>query len=282
MECFDRLQSPPLALLAFGLRPRDWFPTEPLVELVGIELDVPEMRDIETGLTRDVLRSEVFREPPRPARGLQAIRSRTDHGPSAELTPAREIQGEWLRRVNGGSISNRAGNNDGTRSWRKFEPAVLFAGYLIVTLLPLGLAPAGARPPHSVWDELASGASVLAFSIMLREFVLSGRIGSMSGRIGMDLTMRLHQLLGRTALVLALVHPFLYKTCPNPPLPWDSTRQLTIVGELEPLLGGMLAWILLPSLILLAIGRTKISYRYETWRLMHGIGALAVAALILH
>ena len=162
------------------------------------------------------------------------------------------------------------------------SPRILFVGYLIVTLLPLGLAAAGARPPRSVWDELGSGAGMLAFSIMLTEFVLSGRFRSISGRIGMDLTMRLHQLLGRTALVLAFIHPFLYQTSPNQPVPWDRTRQLTIAYELEFLIGGILAWILLPSLVLLAIGRTKASYRYETWRLMHGIGALAVAALVLH
>ena len=162
------------------------------------------------------------------------------------------------------------------------SPGILFAGYLIVTLLPLGLAAAGARPPRSVWDELASGAGMLAFSIMLTEFVLSGRFRSISGRIGMDLTMRLHQLLGRTALVLVLIHPFLYETSQNPSVPWDPTRQVTIAGDLEALIGGILAWILLPSLVLLAIGRTKGSYRYETWRLMHGIGALAVAALVLH
>jgi predicted ferric reductase len=162
------------------------------------------------------------------------------------------------------------------------SPGILFAGYLIVTLLPLGLAAAGARPPRSVWDELASGAGMLAFSIMLTEFVLSGRFRSISGRIGMDLTMRLHQLLGRTALVLVLIHPFLYETSQNPSVPWDPTRQVTIAGDLEALIGGILAWILLPSLVLLAIGRTKGSYRYETWRVMHGIGALAVAALVLH
>ena len=162
------------------------------------------------------------------------------------------------------------------------SPGILFAGYLIVTLLPLGLAAAGARPPRSVWDELASGAGMLAFSIMLTEFVLSGRFRSISGRIGMDLTMRLHQLLGRTALVLVLIHPFLYETSQNPSVPWDPTRQVTIAGDLEALIGGILAWILLPSLVLLAIGRTKGSYRYETWRVMHGIGALVVAALVLH
>ena len=76
----------------------------------------------------------------------------------------------------------------------------MFAGYLIVTRLPLGLAAAGARPLRSAWDELASGSGMLALSIMLTEFVVSGRFRTVSGRIGMDLKMRFHQLLDRTAL----------------------------------------------------------------------------------
>lgn len=162
------------------------------------------------------------------------------------------------------------------------DARILLTLYVSVTLLPLALAGLSDRPPRTVWDELASGAGMLAFAILLVEFVLSGRFRSVSGRIGMDVTMRLHQLLGRTALALALVHPFLYQTPSGPPLPWDPTRQLSIAGDLGSLLGGIFAWILLPSLVLLAIGRTKLDYRYETWRAMHGVGAIAIAALVLH
>lgn len=162
------------------------------------------------------------------------------------------------------------------------DARILFALYLFVTLLPLTLAALSERPPRSVWDELASGAGMLAFSILLVEFVLSGRFRSVSRRIGMDLTMRLHQLLGRTALALVLVHPFLYQTPSGPALPWDPTRQLTISEDLVSMLGGIVAWILLPTMVLLAIGRTRLSYRYETWRLLHGVGAIVIAGLVLH
>ncbi|MFT7107772.1 MAG: putative ferric reductase [Yoonia sp.] len=39
---------------------------------------------------------------------------------------------------------------------------------------------------------------------------------------------------------------------------------------------------LLPCLVLLAIGRAQFDYKYETWRLMHGVGAQLIAALLLH
>ncbi|QXM23507.1 hypothetical protein KO353_09195 [Elioraea tepida] len=41
----------------------------------------------------------------------------------------------------------------------------------------------------------------------------------------------------------------------------------------------VLAWPLLGLVVLTAIGRDRLPWRYETWRLSHGLGALALAAL---
>ncbi|MFY0610800.1 MAG: ferredoxin reductase family protein [Hyphomicrobiaceae bacterium] len=162
------------------------------------------------------------------------------------------------------------------------NPIFLILVYILVILLPLGLAWSNGWPARFYWDELASGAGMLAFGIVLVEFVLSGRFRTVSRRIGMDVTMRFHQLIARTALGLMLLHPFLYQSTFNPPRPWDATRQLTLTFDIESLGSGILAWVLFPAFILLAIGRKQIAYRYETWRLMHGLGALTIAALILH
>lgn len=151
-----------------------------------------------------------------------------------------------------------------------------------MTLLPLILAWAGARPPRGFWDELASGAGMLAYAIILVEFLLSGRFRSISAHIGMDVTMRVHQLFARCALALALVHPFLYRGAFNPPLPWDTTRQASLTWDFGALATGIAAWILLPTFVLMAIGRDRVGFKYETWRWMHGIGALLIAGLLLH
>jgi len=162
------------------------------------------------------------------------------------------------------------------------NPRFLISIYLFIVLLPLGLSWMGGRPPRSAWDELASGAGMLAFAIILAEFLLSGRFRAVSTRIGMDVTMRFHQLLARSALVLALVHPYLYRAPFNPPYPWDVTRQLTLSTDVAGIVTGYLAWLLLPALVLLAIDRDQGGFRYETWRLMHGLGAVLTAGLILY
>ncbi|MGI9523515.1 MAG: ferredoxin reductase family protein [Hyphomicrobiaceae bacterium] len=161
-------------------------------------------------------------------------------------------------------------------------PLFLIPLYLGTTLLPITLAWTGTRPARSFWDEIATGTGMLAFAVILVEFVLSGRFRSVSRSIGMDVTMRFHQLFARTALVLALIHPFFYHTSRKPQMAWDPTRQLSVAHDFESLSTGILAWVLLPAFVLISIGRTRSLYSYEAWRLMHGLGALLIAGCVLH
>ncbi len=153
--------------------------------------------------------------------------------------------------------------------------------YLAVILSPLVLAALSGYPPRSFFDELASGAGLLAFAIILVEFILSGRFRIVSRRVGMDVTMRFHQLLARAALVLALVHPFLYRVPFAHARPWDPMRQLTLSMDFGAIASGAAAWVLLPVFIVLSIGRDRLPYSYEAWRLMHGLGAVLIAGLVL-
>jgi predicted ferric reductase len=159
----------------------------------------------------------------------------------------------------------------------------LIIAYLAAVTLPLILSWFVGGPPRPFHQELASGLGILAFSMILMEFVLSGRFKSISNGVGMDVMMRFHQVMARTALVFALLHPFLYHGTPSGgQRPWDPTRQLTITTDFIDLSTGILAFVLLPSLVLLAIWRSHLDYKFETWRLIHGIGALLIALLLLH
>lgn len=163
------------------------------------------------------------------------------------------------------------------------KPLFLIVGYLVVVTLPLVLSWWGGGPPRQLQQELASGMGILAFSMVLMEFILSGRFKAISNGVGLDVTMRFHQIMARTALVFALLHPFLYQGTPSGgQRPWDPTRALTITTDFSALSTGITAYLLLPSLVLLAIGRAQLNFRYETWRLLHGIGALLIAVLLLH
>lgn len=163
------------------------------------------------------------------------------------------------------------------------KPLLLIVAYLVAVTLPLIVSAWVGGPPRQFHQELASGLGILAFSMILMEFILSGRFKAISNGVGMDVTMRFHQIMARTALVFALLHPFLYQSTPSGGhRPWDPSRELTLTADFSALSTGIAAYLLLPSLVLLAIGRAQLGYKYETWRLLHGIGALLIAVLLLH
>ncbi len=163
------------------------------------------------------------------------------------------------------------------------KPLFLIVVYLVAVTLPLVLSAWVGGPPRQFHQELASGFGIVAFSMILIEFILSGRFKVISNGVGMDMTMRFHQVMARTALIFALLHPFLYQGTPSGgQRPWDLTRELTLTTDFSALSTGIAAYLLLPSLVLLAIGRTQLGFKYETWRFLHGIGALLIAVLLLH
>lgn len=140
-------------------------------------------------------------------------------------------------------------------------PTLLALFYAMVALAPAALLPDG----RSLWDHAVSAATRAAFALFFVEFVLSGRFRAITGAVGMDATMRLHQRAARPMAAVLLLHPFLYGGVPAP------------VGLAA--LTGLLSWPLLGLLVVTAIGRDRLPWTYEAWRLSHGIGALLLAAL---
>ena len=125
--------------------------------------------------------------------------------------------------------------------------------YVALVLLPLALSAWVGGPPREWHQELASGFGILAFSMLLVEFGLSGRFKAVSNGVGLDVTMRFHQVMARTVLVFAFLHPLFYQGTPTAgPRPWDPTRALTITNDFSALSTGILAYLLLGGLAILA------------------------------
>jgi predicted ferric reductase len=160
--------------------------------------------------------------------------------------------------------------------------ALLLAFYIGLTLLPLALAAAQGLPPRPWLDELSSGLAMTGFAILLLEFALSGRSRRLSARVGMDLTMRFHQMMALVALALLLFHPFLYVPAFNEHPAHGGGRAMRVVLTPAATVSGLAAWMLLIALVAFAWFRTQLRWSYETWRLSHGLGALAIAAFGAH
>lgn len=159
---------------------------------------------------------------------------------------------------------------------------LLLGLYSLIAVMPLGLAYGLGWPLRSWHRELATLLGIVGYVLLLMEFVLSGRFRAVSGRIGMDRTMRVHQVMARVLTVMLLLHPFLYLGPFAASRPWDSTRAETVLLSGPGLLSGVVAWLLLGLIVLLAIGRDSLPFRYEAWRLSHGLGSAVLAVLAAH
>ena len=88
------------------------------------------------------------------------------------------------------------------------KPLFLIVAYLAAVTLPLLLSAWVGGPPRQFHQELASGFGILAFSMILVEFILSGRFRAISNDVGMDVTMRFHQVMARRWLLLCCTRFF--------------------------------------------------------------------------
>ena len=165
---------------------------------------------------------------------------------------------------------------------RGFHPVPLLTGYVAIALAPLALAYAEGLRPRGFRDEFSSALAMVAFTMLLMQFVLSGRFRTVSGRIGIDLTMRFHQLIARSLAAFILVHPFLYATPLDRAVPWYLSLQLMLGLDTASLATGVIGWLVLGMLIVMGIGRDRLPYRYEAWRVSHGLGAAAIAIAGAH
>jgi predicted ferric reductase len=160
--------------------------------------------------------------------------------------------------------------------------SALLVCYVFIALLPLALALAQQLPPRPWRDELASALAMVGFAMLFLEFVISGRFQTVSGRVGIDVSMRFHQLVAITLTTFLLVHPWLFTLPLEGGVPGDRSHVSTL-GLAGAAIGtGWAAWFGLILLMFWARFRAEFGYRYEVWRACHGFGALAVALLGLH
>ncbi|WP_366653873.1 ferric reductase-like transmembrane domain-containing protein [Fodinicurvata sp. EGI_FJ10296] len=161
------------------------------------------------------------------------------------------------------------------------SPAALIGGYFLLGILPLIIAWFGDAGDQPILRALSGGLVMVAFSLMLVQFVLSGRFERVSGKVGIDVTMRFHQLAAWIVLGFIVAHPLLYPLARLPDNPAGAWAMLVGMVSSTGLRTGVVAWVLLIVLVVMAIFRDRLGVGYEAWRLSHGVGAVAIAVLAL-
>ena len=163
-----------------------------------------------------------------------------------------------------------------------FGPVALTAGYLGFTLLPVTVAWVLVPSGGPFWPELATGLGLVGYAMLLAQFVLTGRMRLIGGRIGIDLVMRFHQLAARSLTLFIVLHPFLYAARRAVAHPEASLYELAALFAAPALATGVIGWALLIALVAASVWRPRLPFTYEFWRVTHGLGAFTIALLVLH
>lgn len=160
------------------------------------------------------------------------------------------------------------------------SPRAAAVAFLLCALAPLGIAAAVAEDVGFFHQELGLGLGLAGLSLLLLQFAHAGRWRFVSGRTGIDVTMRFHRAAAILLLLFVLLHPLAFlapSLLADPAAGWQRLLRLFTA---ERMTSGTIAWIALLATVALALARRRL--RYELWRLSHGITAGIAAAAAAH
>ena len=161
-------------------------------------------------------------------------------------------------------------------------PLWLAVLYALVVLGPVGAALWTLRGDLTLLRALAIAAGIGALAMLLAQFPSSGRFEALSGRIGIDRTMRWHQWAGRALLILLALHLALL-AWPDALSDWRAPlRTLWALAGMALMRSGAVAAGLVLLVVLWAVWRHRVPIRYEAWRGAHGALSVAVITAATH
>jgi predicted ferric reductase len=147
--------------------------------------------------------------------------------------------------------------------------------YLLVTLLPLGVAMLRATPAgRGFLIEFGVGRGIIGFAMLVVQFFTTARFQWVAPYFGSDAKVQFHRDTGILAMALLLAHPIVLFLADARYLEFLNSRV-----NLPRALFLSLATTALILLIVLPLWRLSLRMSYEWWRLTHGLLAVAVVVV---
>lgn len=145
--------------------------------------------------------------------------------------------------------------------------------YLLLCLFPLIVGVLGPLPPgRGFWVEFGVALGFVAVGTLGVQFILTARFPSFSLAMGQDTLLQFHRVAGTIAGICVLAHPaVLIAADPDYAAFFDPRVNLMRAFSLSAAVLGVL------GLIVFSVLRARLAFKYEWWRLSHGV----VAALVM-
>lgn len=162
------------------------------------------------------------------------------------------------------------------------RPLTLITLYVVLALLPLALATGLVETMSQPTRLFATVSGLVGFAMLLMQFISSGRFESLSRRVGINRTMRFHQITARVALLLILLHPLLFFMPGSVDSIAQSANMLMRMMTSSFMLSGTIAFALVLFVVITGIWRYRLPVKYEIWRGAHVLGVTIIAIAGAH
>lgn len=132
-------------------------------------------------------------------------------------------------------------------------------------------------PQRSILKDTISIITILAFFVVLLQFFLSNLNIGLKSIFQSSKIIKIHKILGYTAIPILLFHPFLIvvpRFFEVGPRPLDSFIKMITTFDSLAIILGIIGWCLILLLGLTSILKDKLKMSYKAWKIFHGSLAL--------
>ncbi|WP_413701291.1 ferric reductase-like transmembrane domain-containing protein [Psychromonas sp. KJ10-10] len=130
---------------------------------------------------------------------------------------------------------------------------------------------------YATFISVVNTLAVMAFFV---QFPLGSRIKQLPLFANIDWSIKRHKQVGQWIGIIFLLHP-VFILAPRFLMSFqDGLDSVIKVLTAPQMLTGLIAWVLMIVWVLLSIFKEKLPMRYETWRLMHVLGFVAITILV--
>lgn len=143
--------------------------------------------------------------------------------------------------------------------------------------IPLILWAFGAYHRPTVFKEVLSLLTLVAFCLMIGQLFLTRNSRDTLQGVKMSKMVTVHKLIGYVFAGILLIHPVLIvlpRFFEAGVDPWDALITILTTFDSLGVVVGLIAWVSMVGLGVMAFFRNKLGFSYRTWRFIHGIISL--------
>lgn len=156
---------------------------------------------------------------------------------------------------------------------------ILSIAYLSLLIIPFFFSQMLNMDTKTVYANILTVINMLAMMAFFVQFPLGSRLKQISFFADIDWNIERHKKIGKWLGFIFLLHPVFILAPRFLVSANDGMTSLIEVLTAGQMLTGIIAWVLLIVWVLLSIYKDKLPMRYETWRLTHLIGFVAIIIL---